>query len=73
VKTQTQRHDKNKIYSHCMPKALRQSVYIVIKRDNNIETIHEYNPVNVSDDQYCKLYWERATVIIFVYSTGCCE
>lgn len=56
-----------------MPKALRQSVYIVIKRDNNIETIHEYNPVNVSDDQYCKLYWERATVIIFVYSTGCCE
>ena len=30
---------------------------------NNIETIHEYNPVNLSEDHYCKLYWDGATAV----------
>jgi hypothetical protein len=63
VNTLTQRHDKNKIYSQCRPKALMKSVRIIIQCHNNIEAIHECNPVNLSEDQHCKLHCDGATMM----------
>jgi hypothetical protein len=40
-----------------------KSVCIVIQCHNNIKTIHECNPVNLSEDEYCKLYWDVATTM----------